>query len=59
MFLYREEYYDKETERQGLADVIIAKHRNGGLGEVELVFANEYPKFLNRAGDRHAGGPPA
>lgn len=58
MFLYREEYYDKETERQGLADVIIAKHRNGGLGEVELVFANEYPKFLNRAGDRHAGGPP-
>lgn len=53
MFLYREEYYDKETERQGLADVIIAKHRNGGLGEVELVFANEYPKFLNRAGERH------
>jgi replicative DNA helicase len=56
MFLYREEYYDKETERQGLADVIISKHRNGGLGEVELVFANEYPKFLNRAGERHAGG---
>jgi replicative DNA helicase len=56
MFLYREEYYDKETERQGLADVIIAKHRNGGLGEVELVFANEYPKFLNRAGERHAQG---
>lgn len=55
MFLYREEYYDKETERQGLADVIIAKHRNGGLGEVELVFANEYPKFLNRAGERHMG----
>ena len=56
MFLYREEYYDKETERQGLADVIISKHRNGGLGEVELVFANEYPKFLNRAGERHTGG---
>lgn len=59
MFLYREEYYDKETERQGLADVIIAKHRNGGLGDVELVFANEYPKFLNRAGERHSAGPPA
>jgi replicative DNA helicase len=46
-FIYREEYYDKESERAGIADIIIAKHRNGGLGDVELTFAKEYPKFLN------------
>jgi replicative DNA helicase len=46
-FIYREEYYDKETERAGIADIIIAKHRNGGLGDVELTFAKEYPKFMN------------
>ncbi|MEA2180775.1 MAG: replicative helicase, partial [Solirubrobacteraceae bacterium] len=53
-FIFREEYYDKETEREGIADIIIAKHRNGGLGDVELTFAKEYPKFLNYAGDRYA-----
>ncbi|HVF76809.1 MAG TPA: replicative DNA helicase [Solirubrobacteraceae bacterium] len=46
-FIYREEYYDKESERAGIADIIIAKHRNGALGNVELTFAKEYPKFLN------------
>ncbi|MEA2154505.1 MAG: DnaB-like helicase terminal domain, partial [Solirubrobacteraceae bacterium] len=34
-------------ERAGIADIIIAKHRNGAIGEVELTFAKEYPKFLN------------
>jgi replicative DNA helicase len=53
-FIFREEYYDKETEREGIADIIIAKHRNGALGDVELTFAKEYPKFLNYAGDRYA-----
>ena len=52
-FIYREEYYDKESEREGIADIIIAKHRNGALGDVELTFAKEYPKFLNYAGDRY------
>ena len=52
-FLYREEYYDKESDREGIADLIIAKHRNGALGDVELTFAKEYPKFLNYAGDRY------
>jgi replicative DNA helicase len=46
-FIYRDEYYDKESERQGIADIIIAKHRNGALGDVELTFAKEYPKFLS------------
>jgi len=46
-FIYRDEYYDKESERAGIADIIIAKHRNGALGDVELTFAKEYPKFLS------------
>jgi replicative DNA helicase len=52
MFIYREEYYDKESEREGEADIIIAKHRNGALGDVVLTFQKEYPKFMNFAGDR-------
>jgi replicative DNA helicase len=54
MFIYRDEYYDKESERQGEADLLIAKHRNGALGDVRLVFQKELPKFLNHAGDRFA-----
>src|SRR3954451_13125354 len=51
MFIYRDEYYNKdESEDQGLADLLIAKHRNGGLGDVTLTFRKEYPKFLNYAG---------
>jgi replicative DNA helicase len=51
-FIYRDEYYDKESEREGEADIIIAKHRNGAIGEVTLTFQKEYPKFLNYAGER-------
>jgi replicative DNA helicase len=54
MFIYREEYYDKESERPGEADIIIAKHRNGPIGDVVLTFQKEYPKFMNYAGDRFA-----
>jgi replicative DNA helicase len=47
MFIYRDEYYNPETtDRPGEADLLIAKHRNGGLGEVPLTFQNEYPRFL-------------
>ena len=54
MFIYRDEYYEKdESESQGLADILIAKHRNGGLGDVTLTFRKEYPKFLNYAGERY------
>jgi replicative DNA helicase len=52
MFIYREEYYDRDSERPGEADIIIAKHRNGPVGEVVLTFHNEYPKFMNYAGER-------
>jgi replicative DNA helicase len=47
LFIYRDEYYHPEDiDRPGEADLIIAKHRNGGLGEVSLTFQNEYPRFL-------------
>ena len=52
MFIYRDEYYDKDSERQGEADIIIAKHRNGPVGEIILTFQKDYPKFMNYAGDR-------
>jgi replicative DNA helicase len=51
MFVYRDEYYDKESEREGIAEVIISKHRNGGLGTVELTFQKEYPRFMSYVGD--------
>jgi len=54
MFIYREEYYDKDSERPGEADIIIAKHRNGPVGEVVLTFQHEYPRFMNYAGERFA-----
>ena len=47
MFLYRDEYYNPDTEKQGLGELIIAKHRNGPTGTVELLFKNEYTKFVN------------
>lgn len=51
VFLYRDEYYTKElTEKPGVASVIIAKQRNGPVGEVELLFRNNITKFLNPAG---------
>lgn len=54
MFIYREEYYDKESERPGEADIIVAKHRNGPIGDVVLTFQSDYPKFMNYAGERFA-----
>jgi replicative DNA helicase len=55
MFLYRDDYYEKEnSERPGEADLIIAKHRNGATGDVVLTFHKEYPKFMNYAGERYA-----
>ena len=48
MFIYREDYYTKEeSTRPGEADVIIAKHRNGGIGDVTLTFQGQYPRFVN------------
>ena len=55
MFIYREDYYLKEeSERPGEADIIIAKHRTGPVGDVVLSFQKHYPKFFNYAGERFA-----
>jgi replicative DNA helicase len=49
MFIYRDEYYNKDSERPGTADIIIAKHRNGAVGEFSLLFRNSITRFLNPA----------
>ena len=46
MFLYREDYYNPETERKNIAEVIIAKQRNGPIGTVELMWQPKYTKFV-------------
>ena len=52
MFIYREDYYKKETERKGIADIIIAKQRNGPTGTEELLWIPEHTKFVNMQGNR-------
>ena len=47
MFLYRDDYYHKDSEKKGISEVIIAKQRNGPIGTVELVWLPEYTKFAN------------
>ncbi|MBQ3789990.1 MAG: replicative DNA helicase [Lachnospiraceae bacterium] len=49
MFIYREEYYKKDTERKNIADIIIAKQRNGPVGTIELVWMPQYTKFQSKA----------
>ncbi|WP_046180626.1 replicative DNA helicase [Domibacillus tundrae] len=46
-FLYRDDYYDKESENKNMIEIIIAKQRNGPTGTVELAFVKEYNKFVN------------
>jgi replicative DNA helicase len=55
-FIYRDEIYNPTDENKGLAELIIAKHRNGETGTIELVFLGDTTSFRNL--DRH-GGPPA
>jgi replicative DNA helicase len=49
MFIYRPDQYEKDTVKQNVAEIIIAKHRNGPVGSVELVFRNSLAKFENAA----------
>ena len=48
-FLYREDYYDKETENKNITELIIAKHRNGPVDTVKLFFHKQYTRFANLA----------
>ena len=47
MFLYRDDYYNKESEKKDIAEVIIAKQRSGTIGPVELLWMGNYTKFVN------------
>ena len=49
MFLYRDDYYNKDTDNPNVAEVIIAKQRNGPIGTINLVWMPEYTKFANMA----------
>ena len=49
MFVYRDEYYNDESDQQGLAEVIVAKHRNGPTDAVKLSFLKRYAKFADLA----------
>ncbi|MBP3284361.1 MAG: replicative DNA helicase [Clostridia bacterium] len=48
MFLYRDDYYNPETEKKNISEVILAKHRGGSTGTVELVWLGQYTKFANK-----------
>ena len=47
MFIYRDDYYHKDTEKKDIAEIIIAKQRNGPIGTVELVWLPKYTQFVN------------
>lgn len=46
-FLYRDDYYDKESDKKNIVEIIISKQRNGPVGTVELVFLKQFNKFVN------------
>ncbi len=52
MFIYRDDYYNKDTEKKGVAEIIIAKQRHGPIGTVELLWLPEYTKFANLERER-------
>jgi len=49
MFIHRPELYEKDTIKQNIAQIKVAKHRNGPVGTIELVFRNNLAKFENAA----------
>ena len=55
MFIYRDEYYNKDSEKKGLAEIIIAKQRNGPVGTIELAWLPQYTKFGNPERDVSGG----
>jgi replicative DNA helicase len=46
-FLYRDDYYNPQTEKPNITELIIAKHRNGAIGTIELYFHKQYTRFDN------------
>jgi replicative DNA helicase len=56
VFIYREEVYEPDTPRKGIADIIIAKQRNGPIGELRLTFLGEFTKFENLVAEAYGEG---
>ncbi len=56
LLIYREEVYDKNTTKKGMAEIDIAKHRNGETGPFLLTFQGQYSRFVNYAPDSYAEG---
>jgi replicative DNA helicase len=56
LLIYREEVYDQNTANRGIADIIIAKQRNGPTGEVKLTFLGEYTRFENMVAESYGEG---
>jgi len=56
VFIYREEVYDPETPRKGVADIIIGKQRNGPVGDFRLTFLGEYTRFENLVAEQYGDG---
>ncbi|HEY8518506.1 MAG TPA: replicative DNA helicase [Gammaproteobacteria bacterium] len=56
VFIYREEVYEPETPRKGIADIIIGKQRNGPVGEFHLTFLGEFTKFENLVAEAYGEG---
>ena len=54
VFIYREEVYDSDTPRKGIADITIAKQRNGPTGDFPLTFRGEFTRFENFAPELEA-----
>ena len=53
MFIYRDDYYNQESEKPGVAEIIVAKQRNGATGPVELAWLSRYTKFANLAKNKN------
>ena len=51
MFIYRDDYYHPDTDKKGIAEIIVAKQRNGPIGTDELVWLPNYTQFANKARD--------
>jgi len=57
LFIYREEVYNQDTPRKGIADIVIAKQRNGPIGDFPLTFVGRYTKFENWVPDTYGDFP--
>ena len=49
LFIYRDEYYNPDSDQRGMAEIIVSKHRNGPTGSTRLAFRDQYTKFANLA----------